>query len=886
MSNNMNLQTSFFQALKFFYDTNKKIIKRSYKDLTKKYLDYNDKDCNPDAFLRKPQFEALEMYIFIKEFLNNQSVSEIFKDWMEKKGCFQNSKLNIGEDNQIDFFEYSTKEYKEVYEMLIKYKEVYSNYIFALTMGLGKTILMATCIFYEFLLANKYPKDPRFCHNALVFSPDKTVLHSLKEIQTFDKSKVIPNEYVRILDSNIKFHFLEESGTTLNTLDDSDFNIIISNNQKIILRKKHTEDTPIQLLFNDNDRKSDIDDIFSELYGIEQHMEEGDLLFNQRFEKITRLSQLGIYVDEAHHLFGKKLDKDLYDKGKSSLRTTINVLANRLNQKESRVVGCYNYTGTPYVGNTILPEVIYSYGLRESIANGYLKDAEPQAFENVKNETFIRSVVKDFWNKYGENRFEGMLPKLAIYGSEIKEVEEEIVPTLEKVLEEMNISNNKILINVGDNKLTKDNDINEFNNLDTEKSNKQFIILVGKGKEGWNCRSLFGVALYRSPDSSIFVLQATMRCLRKITNIQQTASVYLSKDNYDILDNELNKNFKMSVKDIKNKENDGKKVYEVKVVPPPRYIKIKKINHKYNLVKKYNEYSDINLDLDKIDIDKYKAKIIKKDSLTDSRVAKVKEIELSEENIKYSEIMLYSEISRYIGDLKCTEIKRILKNDIKDVLDIVSKYNQVLYDWIIPKIVDFSYELEKDTTKEDKEVILLKEPEEEYYTFKAKPELVITNEDLEILGVKNKSFHADTYCFDSKPEKELFLQYIKNKKVKEIYFTGMFTNAAQTDFYIQYIDPESNSLRKYYPDFVARFEDNGYEIIEVKGDNKIDDAVVNAKKDAALEIATESDMKYTIYKSSTIMSENVLENKIKYSQEKFEDNILKVAEDEEEYKYD
>lgn len=886
MSKNMNLQTSFFQALRFFYETNKKLIKRSYKDLTKKYLDYNDKECNPDAFLRRPQFEALEMYIFLKEYLNNQSVSEIFKDWMEKKGCFSDSKLKIGENNQIDIFEYSTKEYKEVYEMLIKYKEVYSNYIFALTMGLGKTILMATCIFYEFLLANKYPTDARFCHNALVFSPDKTVLQSLKEIQTFDKSKVIPKEYVRILDSNIKFHFLEETGTTLNTLDDSDFNVIISNNQKIILRKKHTEDTSIQILFSDNDRKSDIDAIFSELYGVEQHMGEGDLIFNQRFEKITRLSQLGIYVDEAHHLFGKQLDKDLYDKGKSSLRTTINILANRLNQKGSRVVACYNYTGTPYVGNNILPEVVYSYGLKESIANGYLKDAEPQAFENVKNETFIRTVVKDFWNTFGEKRYENMLPKLAIYGSEIKEVEEEIVPTLEKVLEELNISREKILINVGDSKLTKDNDINEFNNLDTEKSNKQFIILVGKGKEGWNCRSLFGVALYRSPDSSIFVLQATMRCLRKITNIQQTASVYLSKENYEVLDNELNKNFKMSVKDIKNKENDGKVTYEVKVVPPPRYIKIKKLRHNYNLVKKYNEHNDINLELDRIDLEKYKSKIIKKDSLTDSRVAKVKEMDSSEENIKYSEIMLYSEISRYIGDLKCTEIKKILKNDIKDVIELVSKYNQILYDWIIPKIVDFAYELEKTTKTEDKEVILLKEPEEEYYTFKAKPELVITNKDLQILGVKNKSFHADTYCFDSKPEKELFLQYIKNKKIKEIYFTGMFTNASQTDFYIQYIDPDSNSLRKYYPDFIAKFENDTYEIIEVKGDNKIDDAVVNAKKNAAMEIATESNMTYTIYKSSTIMQENVLEQEIEYSQEEIETEILKVSEDEEEYKYE
>ena len=885
MSNNINLQTSFFQALRFFYEVNKTTIRRSYKDLTRKYLDYNDRKCNPEAFLRKPQFEALEMYIFLKEYLNNQSVSEIFKEWMEKKGCFSDNRLGVRENAQIDIFEYSTEEYKEVFEMLIKYKEAYSNYIFALTMGLGKTILMATCIFYEFLLGNKYPNDPRYCHNALVFSPDKTVLQSLKEIQTFDKSKVIPSEYVRILDSNIKFHFLEETGTTLNTLDDSDFNIIISNNQKIILKKRHTESTPVQKLFHDNDRKSEIDDIFSALYGVEQQMEEGDLIFNQRFEKITRLSQLGVYVDEAHHLFGNKLTKDLYDKdGKSSLRTTINVLANRLNQKGSRVVACYNYTGTPYVGDTILPEVVYSYGLKESIANGYLKDAEPQAFDNVKNETFIRRVVKDFWETYGEKRYEKMLPKLAIYGCEIKEVEEEIVPTLEKILDEMDISRDKILINVGDSKLTKDNDINEFNNLDTERSNKQFIILVDKGKEGWNCRSLFGVALYRSPDSSIFVLQATMRCLRKITNVQQTASVYLSKDNYEILDNELNKNFKMSVKEIKNKENDEKVEYEVRVVPPPRCIKIKKPNKKYDLVKKYNEHGCINLELDRIDLEKYKAKIIKKESLADSRVAKIKEIDISEENIKYSEIMLYSEISRYIGDLKCSEIRKILKNDIQRVLELVSKYNEILYEWIIPKIVDFSYEIECYLTTEEKEVVLLKEPAEEYYTFKAKPELVITNKDLQILGVKNKSFHADTYCFDSKPEKELFLQYIKNKKIKEIYFTGMFTNAAQTDFYIQYIDPDSNTLRKYYPDFIAKFENDTYEIIEVKGDNKIDDAVVNAKKEAALEIATESNMRYIIYKSSTIMEENVLENEIKYNQEEIENNLLMVAEDEEEYK--
>ena len=59
MSNNLNLQTSFFQALRFFYEVNKTTIRRNYKDLTRKYLDYNDRKCNPDAFLRKPQLEAL-----------------------------------------------------------------------------------------------------------------------------------------------------------------------------------------------------------------------------------------------------------------------------------------------------------------------------------------------------------------------------------------------------------------------------------------------------------------------------------------------------------------------------------------------------------------------------------------------------------------------------------------------------------------------------------------------------------------------------------------------------------------------------------------------------------------------------------------------------------
>jgi len=75
------------------------------------------------------------------------------------------------------------------------------------------------------------------------------------------------------------------------------------------------------------------------------------------------------------------------------------------------------------------------------------------------------------------------------------------------------------------------------------------MLLVNKGREGWNCRSLFGVALYREPRSRIFVLQATMRCLRSIGDAQQSGQVYLSAENRLILEEELQQNFHISVDD-------------------------------------------------------------------------------------------------------------------------------------------------------------------------------------------------------------------------------------------------------------------------------------------------------------------------------------------------
>ncbi|WP_294483098.1 hypothetical protein [uncultured Victivallis sp.] len=235
---------------------------------------------------------------------------------------------------------------------------------------------MGTCIFYEFLVANKFPKDPHFCHNALVFAPDKTVLQSLKEIQTFDKSKVVPPEYVSWLDANLKFAFLDDAALSLQILENSEYNIIISNTQKIILKQSHKEKTAVDELFSADNTYVRVEKEgaensstagFEDLYNFDTEVEtEEELIANQRFEMLKRLNNLGIYVDEAHHAFGDKLEKDFAEKGSTSLRKTINELAACLRNAGSSVVACYNYTGTPYVKNMLLPEV-YAYSLKDAI---------------------------------------------------------------------------------------------------------------------------------------------------------------------------------------------------------------------------------------------------------------------------------------------------------------------------------------------------------------------------------------------------------------------------------------------------------------------------------------------------------------------------------------
>jgi len=111
----INLDFAFFTHLLDFYKANKKRIRQNYRDLTKKFLDFNDPS-NSKAYLRQPQFEALEIYVFLKEFLDNAPVHEIFRAWSSNEDKFEGRAIaNRSGQIQLDVFRELSKNEADVH---------------------------------------------------------------------------------------------------------------------------------------------------------------------------------------------------------------------------------------------------------------------------------------------------------------------------------------------------------------------------------------------------------------------------------------------------------------------------------------------------------------------------------------------------------------------------------------------------------------------------------------------------------------------------------------------------------------------------------------------------------------------------------------------------
>lgn len=866
----INPDATFYRELLSFYKAHRGAIRGRYHLPTRIILDYNDPDkLRPGQFLRRPQFEALEIYIFLKEYCNLAPVHSIFEHWYHKKEGFEARGNVLGMGNQLTLseeFTFNEEAYKAIFKKMQAAKQIYPNYIYALTMGVGKTLLMATCIFYEFVLANKFPKDPRYCHNALIFAPDKTVLQALREIESFDFAKVLPPEYAHWLQANLSLQYLDEAGATLNVLNGSRYNLVISNAQKIILKRKNKTPSAAHRLFLSDeirgaaDATASVYDDIADLYGQDSPEDEQELAINQRFLKLRNLPQLGIYVDEAHHAFGDTLKKDLQDARKeTSLRFSINALAKGLESQKSRLVACHNFTGTPYVKNEVLPEVVYAFGLDAAIRDRYLKNPVLHGYSNTRNKDFVRLVVDHFLMEYGGKRFEDMLPKLVFFAPDIADANENLRPALEAVLAERDIPSSSILINVGDERITSNDDIKAFNELDSPQSEKQFVILVNKGKEGWNCRSLCGVAMFRQPKSKVFVLQATMRCLRSIGDKQEAGQIYLSEDNLQILDDELQQNFRLNTDEFQKLKAE-KTLYEVRVLKK-RKITLTHMRHLYEAREKELKEA-VTFDMDSWDTERYRIIHTEQEMRQKRKLGPEKQEDLTalKERRTWTAYTLVAEIARYLcmSPLKIEKLLRESKEGLEALVSRVNEYNELLYDRVIPALFDLLYEVSEFDKKESKEIALVNDPEKGFFSIHGDPQKTELFREWQksCIAQADKSFHLDTYCFDSAPEHDFFKTVILQDEVKEIYFTGMLTHG-QSDFYINYIDPDTHSVRSYYPDFLILTKDGEWIVIEVKAAISMDDPVVLAKKAFAEEMLQNSKISYRMVPHTQVCSTRI-----------------------------
>jgi len=739
------------------------------------------------GFLHEPQIEALETYIYLKEIAGNKPFAEVFKSF------FENEKelilgLGIPKHKVFDLIG-STAKINELIAEKFGERD-YPNQVYALTMGAGKTILMGVMIAYDFTLSYYHPEDKRFAKNALVFAPDKTIIESLKEIKSFDYAKVLPKEYQNI-SLNIKYHYLEDVTTALTPV--GNYNVIVSNSQKIILKTQHNGGNGKQRLLNDF--------TYQEKREIE----------NKRLLAIRQLNDLIIFVDEAHHSYGTTLEGAL-----KKTRQTVNYIHE---EGKTPVVSVINLTGTPYVKNQMIGDVVYHFGLKQGIEKGILKQVRFSKYTNVRSDSFIEDVITKFWDEYGENRLEGKLPKIAFYSASIDDLQSELRPALEKVLLNGGIPLEKVL----EYHTEAEDNRDDFITLDSPESKKQFILLVGKGTEGWNCRSLVSCALFRKPKSAIFTLQSSTRCLRSIGDNSTLAHIFLSSDNYKILDNELKSNFAMTIKELEAQEPET--IEHTLKVEKTKKIKVKKE------LKEIISVQNVEPDKIKIDISEAGTDAAIATGgifLDDDRQARYKEAQVTGFIQEQGDFTIYNIIETINRNthLDCLFIETALKNS-GELQEISSRVNRsvILLSQIIREILSqaFQYEEKREVVEEELELT-------KSYPFKisvqqGKDKLVVYREKLDKEKGKSRfGFHINPYNFDSTDERDLFkhLRYALNEDeaISDVYFTGGVTDTTHNDFYFEYYSPEKQRIAKYFPDFLIETSQGRFLVVEVKGSDE------------------------------------------------------------------
>ena len=466
-------------------------------------------------------------------------------------------------------------DYRQVFHKLF-YGVSYTDYLFSLPMGAGKTYLMAAFIYLDLYFALNEPANTAFAHNFIIFAPSglkSSVVPSLRTIQKFDSSWVLPEPAASDIRRMISFEVLDQGKTASK-----------SNKTKNPNVQKIANHQPISELFGlvavTNAEKVILDRVMVEgdQIVLREFDDEADRQANELRNLIGKLPALSIFIDEVHHAVTDEI----------KLRAVVNHWAE--NRTVNSVIG---FSGTPYlekaeriavtdalkIASGEISNIVYYYPLIDGVGN-FLKRPVVKIEDVADSARIIENGVRAFLDTYKDTVYaDGTTAKLGIYCGTIEKLEQLVAPLVTRIAMEYGLGADTILkFHKGNKQYPQPQDSQmEFELLDTSISKKRIVLLVQIGKEGWDCRSLAGIILSQEGDCpKNMVLQTSCRCLRQVDKgMPETALIYLNDVNAAKLNDQLQKQHHISLQEFSAADNHS---VTLKRYDRTKYLKLPKVD--------------------------------------------------------------------------------------------------------------------------------------------------------------------------------------------------------------------------------------------------------------------------------------------------------------------
>lgn len=453
----------------------------------------------------------------------------------------------------------------------------YTDYLFSLPMGAGKTYLMAAFIYLDLYFAMNEPHNPAFAHNFIVFAPSglkSSVVPSLKTIQNFNPAWIIPEPAAADIKRIISFEVLDQSKTEKKSNKTKNPNV-----QKIANHQPLSELFGLVAVTNAEKVILDrIEEKNGQISLFEESDDEKDRQANELRNLIGKLPSLSIFIDEVHHAVSDEI----------KLRAVVTKWAQ--NHTVNSVIG---FSGTPYlekaekikitdnlaVGTSEITNIVYYYPLIDGVGN-FLKRPVVKIAEIADSSRIIENGVRFFFDTYKDTVYDGGLcAKLGIYCGTIEKLEEVVYPLVARIVAEYGIAGDAILkFHKGNKQYPQPADSQmQFDILDKSISKIRVVLLVQIGKEGWDCKSLTGIILSQEGDCpKNMVLQTSCRCLRQVVKgSPETALIYLNDSNADKLNAQLLQQHHISLKEFSEANN---KKTTIQRYDRTAYLKLPKVD--------------------------------------------------------------------------------------------------------------------------------------------------------------------------------------------------------------------------------------------------------------------------------------------------------------------